>query len=103
MPTVELISDAECPNVDDARTQLNRAFAEAGLSPLWTEWRSDDVTSPAHVRGYGSPTILVDGRDVANGAPGVAACCRVYAREDGSLRGVPDVEVIAMALRAARA
>ena len=31
MATVELIYDNDCPNVDDAKAQLRRAFAEVGL------------------------------------------------------------------------
>jgi hypothetical protein len=37
MLTVELMYDTECPNVQDARAQLLRAFAAAGLPPHWQE------------------------------------------------------------------
>ena len=32
-----------------------------------TEWRSDDQALPDYARGHGSPTILIDERDVAAG------------------------------------
>lgn len=100
-PTVELIYDGDCPNVDAARRQLRRAIAGVGLPPRWREWRGDDPASPARVRGYGSPTILVDGEDVAPAGDSAGACCRVYARPGGSLAAVPSVDAIASALRAA--
>ncbi len=68
MPTVELIYDGDCPHVDGAREQLLRAFAEVQLEPRFREWRRDDPDAPDRVRGCGSPTILVDGRDVAAAA-----------------------------------
>jgi len=98
MPTVELVYDADCPNVQDARAQLLRAFAKTKISPRWREWRGDDDESPSHVRGFGSPTILVDGRDVAGTRGSGAASCRLYEQSDGSMRGVPSVETVASAL-----
>jgi hypothetical protein len=102
MPTVELVYDEGCPNVGEARTQLLRAFLESKVDPRWQEWRGDEASSPPHVRGHGSPTILVDGKDVVSSAdPCGGQSCRIYAGEHGSLRGVPAVSVIANALRKA--
>ncbi|MFQ5811554.1 MAG: hypothetical protein ACE5JM_18195 [Armatimonadota bacterium] len=100
MPTVELIYAADCPNVEDAQAQLLRAFADVGLPARWKEWDRAGWGSPPHARRYGSPTILVDGEDVAGLAPSDGAdCCRVYADPEGRLRGVPSVEMIVSALR----
>jgi hypothetical protein len=99
MPGVELIYDADCPNVNDARANLLRAFAEAGLQPQWQEWDRGDPESPSQVRGFGSPTILVDGKDVAKAQPSGGDCCRLYPDEHGRLQGVPPVEMIAAAFR----
>ncbi|MEX1096136.1 MAG: MerC domain-containing protein [Planctomycetales bacterium] len=98
---VELIYDSDCPNVEEAKRQLRRALAEAGRPAEWTEWERSDPGSPPHVRGYGSPTILVDGGDVAGATPSNgAACCRLYSDGSGRLRGVPTVETIASAIMA---
>lgn len=102
MPTVELVFDHDCPNVDDARAQLRRAFERLHLEPKWTEWQGDAPDAPERLRGLGSPTILVDGRDVAGDPDASDACCRVYAQTDGSLRGVPEVEAILGAIDEAR-
>jgi hypothetical protein len=50
----------------------------------------------------GSPTILVDGADVAP-APGepAALACRVYRRRDGRISPIPDPDDLRDALRRA--
>ena len=60
---VELIYDADCPNVAATRARLIAAFAAAGLAPRWQEWQRGSEGSPEYARRFGSPTILVDGRD----------------------------------------
>jgi len=98
MSRVELVYDGDCPNVADARAQLLRAFAKTKMEPRWKEWQGDATDSPEHVRGYGSPTILVDGRDVAAAERNGGASCRLYEQPDGAVRGVPSVDMIATAL-----
>ena len=100
-PTVELVYDADCPNVGRARTQLLRAYAMTGLPARWREWRRDHEHAPERVRKFGSPTFLVNGKDIVP-ATSDAACCRVYTQTDGTLAGVPPVERIASAISAAR-
>ena len=78
MMTVDLIYALDCPNVSLARTNLLLAFARAGVRPKWSEHRIGDPEIPDRARGYGSPTILVDGRDVAGQPPSTDTCCRVY-------------------------
>lgn len=98
--TVELVYDRGCINVAEARRNLSRALAAAGRRKRWTEWVASDPCAPAHVRGFGSPTILIDGRDVAGATAGGQPCCRLYA-EAGRLNGAPSVEDIASAIRQA--
>jgi mercuric ion transport protein len=96
--TVELIYDEDCPNVAAARTQLLRAFAQAGLMPRWQEWERSAKTSPDYVRTYGSPTVLVNGCDVTTVEPAAGSHCRIYRDQEGRWRGMPNVEDIAGAL-----
>jgi mercuric ion transport protein len=104
MLTVELIYDTDCPNVNEARAQLIRAFAEVGLSPRWREWDRGAPEGPAYVRDYGSPTILANGQDVADASPSAGDdCCRIYLDKNKRFRGVPPVEMIASALLRAKA
>lgn len=104
-----LLWDPECPNVDLARARLREAFATiererpggAGEAP-WQERRCDDPTLPPGLRGYGSPTILVGGRDVGGGGPTCGEGCRVYGGDgdrEGAFSGAPSVAMIVAALR----
>lgn len=97
MPTVDLVYDKDCPNVKAARANLIRAFSRTGLSARWKEHQIGSPEAPDRVRGFGSPTILVDGVDVGGLSAGAEDCCRVY--ESG---GAPSVEVIAEAIGRAR-
>ena len=102
MLTVELIYDRDCPNVNKARAQLLRALTEAGMEPRWSEWNRGASDNPPHVFRYGSPTILVGGKDVFDAPPsGGSASCRLYPGGDGRLQKVPPVEKIVAAIRSA--
>jgi mercuric ion transport protein len=56
-------------------------------------------STPPHLRGWGSPTILIDGVDVAGGSPS-EACCRLY--PTSKERGAPPLALIEAALLRAR-
>lgn len=96
---VDLVYDVGCPHVDAVRTRLREALGRCGLATQWEEHRIGDADVPARARGYGSPTILVEGRDVTGLAPGADTCCRLYAQGDVQ---APAVEDIVAALRSAR-
>lgn len=99
MANVELIYDGDCPNVEAARRQLRISLGEAGHPVEWTEWDRSHAASPQYAQQYGSPTILVDGRDVAGQSPTENNnCCRLYRDESGVVHGVPSVEAITSAL-----
>jgi len=69
MPIVELIFDPDCPNVEQTRARLRQAFAKVGELPQWKEWNRGPAEIPAYVNRYGSPTVLIDGRDVGGLPP----------------------------------
>lgn len=100
---VELIYDVDCPNVPGARSALIRALMETGVDARWTEWNRAAPDSPDYVRRYASPTILVDGADAGGADAAVQAnACRVYQDGTGRMHGVPPIELIGTALRAAQ-
>jgi hypothetical protein len=99
MPDVVLLYERSCPNAGEARANLSRAFADAGLPASWRELDVDGSDTPEKWRTFGSPTILVDGVDVAGGAPADGATCRIYERS-GRLAGAPSVDQIVARLRA---
>lgn len=98
MPTVELIYDSDCPNVPQARANLLRAFGQTSLIPRWQEWDRADVKAPEYTRAFGSPTVLVNGKDVAGSGAADAACCRIYVASGASHQGAPPIALIAAAL-----
>lgn len=96
---IELIYQQSCPNVEGARAALREALRRAGRAPKWTEWERSEAGAPAHARLYGSPTILVDGRDVVGAVAGDGnESCRLYG---GGREGVPPVGAIVAAMESA--
>lgn len=96
---IELIYEKTCPNVDAARKQLKTALEQAGLEPTWLEWEVSDPQAPEYSQAYGSPTILVDEKDVSGQELGDCRDnCRIYTDENGALQVVPSVEKIVNAL-----
>jgi hypothetical protein len=99
---VELIYDADCPNVGATRSLLIEAFTKSRTSARWQEWERNSPGTPAHAKKYGSPTILVDGQDVAGMSPDTGdASCRLYRAENGSLSRLPSLEMVCSKLRSA--
>ncbi len=92
---VQLLYFAGCPNVEQARQALRQALLSLHLPPHFEEIDTSAPGAPEASKGWGSPTILVDGQDAfgATGAPG--ATCRLYG--DGE-HGAPTEEALRMAL-----
>ncbi len=99
MLTVEFIYDSDCPNVVRTRENLLRAFAQTGVPAKWTEWERSAADTPDYARQFGSPAILVNGKDVAGASPKAAAACRIYQTEKGIPSGIPSIQVIVAALK----
>lgn len=102
MVKVELIYDSDCPNVEPTRSKLRQALAEVGLDQQWQEWDRADPASPDYVHRYGSPTVLVDGNDIADASEDTCRSCRLYLDEQGKFSGVPPVSAISSSLLNAR-
>ena len=98
---VELIYEKSCPNIAAARTQLVKALGAVKQKISWTEWESSDPELPEHAQGYGSPTILVNGKDVTatdvNETKSDADCCRIYLNGDANNKGIPSLDQITSA------
>jgi hypothetical protein len=107
IPDVELLWWAGCPSTDAAQAELEHAIKDVGLSGVSVRRTEIDTDQAATARSFlGSPTILVDGADVAPPATEepIGLSCRVYRRRDGRVSPTPDPDDMRDALRrAARA
>ena len=93
-PTVEFIYFDGCPNAAAARANLAAALRAANLPTTWREWEQSDPAAPPYARQFGSPTVLVNARDVTGGAGSLAgSACRAD--------GAPSIEILTTALTSA--
>ena len=101
---IELVYDPTCPNVDHARRAIHDALTRIAAPPLWHEWDRTDPTTPVALQLLGSPTVLVDGRDVARAedwpVAGDANSCRIYRDDVGRISGAPSARQILDAIAA---
>ncbi len=98
---VELLWWEGCPSYPQALDDLRRVMAEQGMDPESVEVREVDTEAAAErERFVGSPTIRIDGVDVAP-VEGelIGLACRVYRFNDGRASPVPDPEDVRAALR----
>src|SRR5213593_2355082 len=92
IPPIELVFFGGCPHVDAARAALRTALEDAGLPARWQEWDQARPETPAHLQGLGSPTVLVNGRDVTGAELANAGrACRAD--------GIPSSQTIVSALQ----
>ena len=70
---VELVYFDGCPNADQARNALRTVLGEGA----WREWNLSSADTPDRFRRHGSPTVLVEGRDLTGaGGENAAMACR---------------------------
>lgn len=92
---VQFLAFSGCPLANPARENLKKALADCGISSF-EEVDILDPASPEELRGWGSPTILVNGVDVTGQPKGNNLSCRVYSFPGG----VPDSQSIVAGLKA---
>jgi predicted Zn-dependent protease len=85
-------------------SELREALRDVGLSEAEVRTREIENDAEADQAGFrGSPTILIDGVDVAGASSDdhVGLGCRVYRRRDGRISPTPDPDDLREALRRA--
>lgn len=104
-PTVELLWWSGCPSTERALSELRAVMEQAGLDPGAVRLREVTTEAQAAAEAFaGSPTVLVDGRDVQPpGDEPAGLTCRVYRLRDGRISPTPDPSDLREALRAAAA
>ena len=95
-PTIELLGFPGCPNTPTLRANLSAALVSIGRGWTFTDINQETLPERDLRRGYPTPTVLVNGRDLFGMAAPTAAGmgCRVYPG------GVPDASTLAAKLSA---
>jgi hypothetical protein len=102
VPRIEFFYCEDCPSHDKALERLRAVAGREGITaPIVVVLVESD--EDAHRYGFfGSPTIRVDGVDIAplpDGIPQPALGCRAYRTPDGRISPLPPYELIAAALQ----
>lgn len=99
MITIELLYFDGCPSWEHAWTELGRALAAAGTDATVRLRDINHLPENERTGFAGSPTLLIDGRDLEGyDGPGVMACRR-YVSNEG--RGWPSQALLQERLGAA--
>jgi hypothetical protein len=93
---IQLLYFEGCPNLEPARVALRSAMEVESIAAPIEEIDVGAPAAPVWARGWGSPTILIDGQEVTGAERGTGSSCRVYAG------GAPAVDAIRARLVAAR-
>ncbi len=75
---IQLLYFDGCPNLAPARDALRDALAAEKLDVRVDEIDVEAPDAPEWARGWGSPTILVDGKDLTGATRSTGAACRIY-------------------------
>jgi hypothetical protein len=102
---VEILVINGCPHEEWAVELVAASAQRLGATPVVNLVEVCDLDQAAAVRFVGSPTIRVNGRDVApapvaSGARAPALACRIYRTSQGH-RGVPDERLVLEAMATA--
>ncbi len=100
---IEVLYVPGCPHHPAAVRKLSEVLASEGVAAEIRELAVTDSTMAEELRFYGSPTIRINGRDIAGECQkplSFALACRLYpgARE----AGIPPADIIHRAVREAR-
>ncbi|GMU39050.1 MAG: hypothetical protein KJ057_17355 [Phycisphaerae bacterium] len=92
---IELLGSPDCPNTAIIREHLRTALKSIGADLTFQDINQDALPQSDLRRGWPTPTVLVNGRDLFDMAPpnSPAMACRIYPA------GVPSAERIAARLR----
>jgi hypothetical protein len=90
----------ECQSHEEALTRLRRVLAEDRIDAEIEIIRVQSDEEAKRLRFTGSPTILVDGKDIQpSTTTHYALTCRAYQLEDGRISPLPSATMIRRALK----
>lgn len=100
---IEILYVPECPSVPAAVSLVRRALAEEGVAAHVDELIVENDRMANELRFTGSPTIRINGRDVAGDADvrqAPALSCRLYAGPERTT--IPSAEAVRRGIARAR-
>ena len=90
----------DCPSHDEALQRLRKVMKEEGIRDEIEVIRVETSEDAERLKFIGSPTILIDGRDIDPPTnPYYALTCRAYRLEDGRISPLPSEVMIRKAIR----
>jgi hypothetical protein len=91
----------DCPSHDVALGRLRQVMSEEGVQAEVEIIKVETDEEAQRLRFVGSPTILINGRDIDPPPPDTyyALTCRAYRLEDGRISPLPSPDMIRWALK----
>lgn len=87
---IQLVYETTCPNKETTKRLIENILLTHGILTDIIEIDKDDPNAPNFAKNLSSPTILIDGKDIEEGAEGSGGnSCRLYKNESGKLSGTP--------------
>jgi len=99
---IQLLTIPGCPNAALARELLRHVLESSRVPAEIEEVDMAAPGTPEALRGWGSPTILIDGVDIEGAEAPAASGCRLYQGPGGSLSGTPPEAILRAAVTRAR-
>jgi hypothetical protein len=100
---VQLVTFPGCPNASATLDLLRRVLTSAGAEVEIEEVDTTSSETPEPLRGWDSPTILINGVDPEGASPLGSASCRLYRDSGRGVQGIPFEPALRAAIERARA
>jgi hypothetical protein len=100
---VRFLYSEDCPSHDEALQRLRRSIDAEGVAADVEIIKVDTDEEAKRLKFIGSPTIIVNGRDIDQATnPYYAVTCRAYRLEDGRISPLPSETMIRRAIHEAK-
>lgn len=100
---IQFLYFEDCPSHEEALSRLRKVLKEEGIDTQISLKKVETAEQATTLHFAGSPTILINGRDIdPQPHPYYALTCRAYRLEDGRISPLPSITMIRKAVRTAK-
>ena len=100
---IRFLYSKDCPSHEEALSRLRSVLKEEGVNNTIDIRTVETEEQASSLHFVGSPTILINGRDIdPQSNPHYALACRAYRLEDGRISPLPSIMMIRKAVRTAK-